>query len=220
MARKFTRTISALLMLAAPGVAAAADHAEAPAVVADPAADIADVFLFRAEGRLVAAMSFAGIAAPNPRIDGPTGTYDADVLYRFHFDTDLDGSADYVVDARFAQDDDGDWGIQLENLPGAGTRYVSGPVEGINRTDTGLRFYAGLRDDPFFFDSQGFNATLATFGDPDTPSGQILIRNDRDSFGFRNLTFIVFEMDETAARRGASEIRFWGTTARIAGGAQ
>jgi hypothetical protein len=136
------------------------------------------------------------------------------VLYSFHIDRDRDAVADHSIHARFGQNSLGQWGVELENVPGAGARYLFGPVEQVV-TANGLRFYAGLRDDPFFFDAQGFNATLASFGDDSAPDGQVLITNTRDSFANRNVTVIVFEMDLDAAFGGSSELYFWGTSARI-----
>lgn len=206
--------VAAMLTLGAvpsPG----ADHAEAPTATADPAADIADVFLFRAAGKLVAAVTFSGAPAPRARVDGASGRYDRDVLYTFHLDQNRDAVADVRIHARFGQNSLGQWGVELENVPGAGARYLFGPVEQVVTAPNGLRFYAGLRDDPFFFDAQGFNATLASFGDDSAPDGQVLITNTRDSFAGRNVTVIIFEMDLAAATGGSAEIYFWGTTARI-----
>lgn len=207
----FAGTLLALAVLPS----RAADHAEAPTATADPAADIADVFLFRAAGKLVAAVTFSGAPAPRTRVDGATGRFNRDMLYTFHIDRDRDAVEDVRIFARFGQNSLGQWGVELENVPGAGARYLFGPVEQVATAPNGLRFYAGLRDDPFFFDAQGFNATLASFGDDSAPDGRVLITNTRDSFANRNVTVIIFEMDLAAATGGSAEIYFWGTSARI-----
>ena len=204
-------TLAALAVL--PGLAA--DHAEAPTATADPAADIADVFLFRAAGKLVASVTFSGAPAPRTRVDGATGRFDRDVLYAFHLDRNRDAVEDHRIYARFGQNGLGQWGVELENLPGAGARYLFGPVEQVVTAPNGLRFYAGLRDDPFFFDAEGFNATLGSFGDDTASDGTVQIINTRDSFANRNVTVIIFEMDLEAATAGSPEIYFWGTSARI-----
>ena len=142
----------------------AADHAETPTVTADPAADIADVFIFRpdqASPRVVVAMTFAGrpvSAAGGVRIDGPVMRCDPNVLYEFNIDNNSDGKLDAQANirvlARLARNLNGQCGVKIENVPG-----MSGPImgrEGAVLTDSasGLRAFAGLIDDPFFFGSQ------------------------------------------------------------------
>ncbi len=194
----------------------AADHADAPASALDPSADITDVFVFRkTAGKLVGVIAFGGAPVPRPRVDGPTGRFDPDVVFTYHIDTDRDARPDISIHCRFGTNSLGQSGIEIENLPGAGYRYVFGPVEQVNLTPNGLRFYAGLRDDPFFFDFEGFRATLNSFGDASAPDGTLLFNNTRDSFAFRNLTAIVFEMDEAAATRGSDQIYVWATSGRL-----
>ncbi len=209
-------TLAGIALLGSGWPSRAADHADAPASALDPSADLTDVFVFRKQpGRLVGVIAFGGAPAPRPRVDGPTGRFDPDVLFTFNIDTDRDARPDIQIRCRFGQNGAGAWGLELENLPGAGYRYVFGPVETVNTTPNGLRFYAGLRDDPFFFDGQGFAATLATFGDASLPDGSLQFDNTRDSFANRNLTAIVFEMDEAAAMRGSPQIFVWATTGRL-----
>jgi uncharacterized protein DUF4331 len=207
---------AACVVLGAAWPVGAADHSDAPASALDPSADITDVFVFRKDaGKLVGVIAFGGTPAPKPRVDGPTGRFDPDVLFTYNIDTNRDGNPDRQIHFRFGQNGLGAWGLEAENLPGSGYRYVFGPVEQVNTTPNGLRFFAGLRDDPFFFDFQGFTATLASFGDASAPDGSFQFDNTRDSFAFRNLTAIVFEMDETAATLGSSEIRVWATSGRL-----
>lgn len=216
----------ALLPLA---LAHAADHAESPTVTADPAADIADVFIFRpnqASDRLVAAVTFAGrpsTAAGGVRIDGPVMRCDRNVLYVFNIDHRGDGNLDSVADlkiqARLARNANGQCGVQIEGIPGAGGRVLTGR-EGSVITDavSGLRAFAGLVEDPFFFDTVGFSETLGSFA-AEGQSGQLRFRSDRDTFGGRNLSAIVFEIDLAAATGGNAgpDIRFWGDTFRFPG---
>ena len=194
----------------------AADHADAPASALDPSADITDVFIFRKEpGKLVGVIAFGGAPVPRARVDGPTGRFDPDVLFTYNIDTDRDSRPDIRIQCRFGTNSLGQAGLEIENLPGAGYRYVFGPVEQVNTTPNGLRFFAGLRDDPFFFDFEGFRATLNSFGDASAPDGSFQFDNTRDSFAFRNLTAIVFEMDEAAATRGSDQIYVWATSGRL-----
>jgi hypothetical protein len=216
--------------------ATAADHAESPTVTADPAADIADVFFFRpsqGENRIVAAISFAGrpavAPAPDgsvrPRIDGPTLRCDPNVLYVINIDNNADGNLDSRPDvrvlARLARNGNGQCGVQVENIPGAAA-VVSGRTDTVlTDSGSGLRVFAGLVEDPFFFDSIGFGETLATFGTPDTPTGELRITNTRDTFGGRNLSAIVFEMALAPAAGGDPTanpvLQMWGETLRFPG---
>jgi hypothetical protein len=212
-----TAGLAALCLI--PGAALAADHADAPALKGDHgdhAADITDVFLFRANGKLVGAIDIAGAPRPQARVDGPTGRYDPQVIFTLHIDNNCDAKPDIDVNVRFGLNSAGQIGVQLENLPGAGATLVAGPVEKVNTTPTGLKFYAGLRDDPFFFDFEGFGATEASFDPTNTNStGQLLFNNTRDSFGARNITAIVFEMDLDKASNGSKKICAFATSGRL-----
>jgi hypothetical protein len=218
--RSFILAGTGLLALGlAAGTALAADHADAPGTKGthgDHAADMTDVFVFRAGGKLVGAINIAGAPAPQTRVDGPHGTFDPQVIFNYNLDTNCDAKPDITVHVRFGLNSKGEIGVQLENLPGAGATLVSGPVEKVNTTPSGLRFFAGRKDDPFFFDFEGFSATEASF-DPTnkTSTGQLLFNNKRDSFGGRNITAIVFEMDPAAATQGSHKICVFATSGRL-----
>jgi len=211
-----------------------ADHAESPGADADPAADIADVFVFAAPGspgKLVGAITFGGRPAPRSRIDG-SFYCDRDVLYSFFIDrADAVGAFDSVpdirIDVRFGLDGKGRCGVRFDNVPGAGGAF-SGPIEQTINSAGGIRAFAGLRNDPFFFDAEGLTALLTTFatpgqnGDLVTAFGLPNQRPRHDSFANRNVSSIVFEMDldNVAPKPGAGmrpKIRVWATTGRVAG---
>lgn len=211
--------IAALCLALAAMPLRAADHVDAPGTkgaTGDHAADITDVFLFRANGRLVGAIDICGAEAPFARVDFAPGCYDPKVLLSYHIDTNCDGAPEIDVHIRFGSNAAGQTGLQIENLPGAGAEFVAGPIETVNTTPSGLKFYAGYRDDPFFFDFDGFTATLATLGDPSLPpTGQLLFDSKEDAFGHRNVTSVVFEMDQSAASQGSSRLCVWASTGRL-----
>lgn len=130
------------------------------------------------------------------------------------------------IHARFGRNGRGECGVQLENIPGAGGT-VSGPVETIFESSTGLKVFAGVRNDPFFFDAEGYAALVASFagtGQSGDLVGAFRLAGGqprRDSFANRNVSAIVFEMDNAAlAPSGGTirpRVRVWGTTARRAG---
>ncbi|MCX4244508.1 DUF4331 family protein [Paraliomyxa miuraensis] len=188
------------LMLARPQ-AQAADHIDAPGTGGDAAADITDFFAWHEGDRVVAAMAFAGLDVP-----GSTGTYDDQVLYGIHVDNDGDNVADQTVWARFGQDAEGNWGVKVEGLPGA-TADVIGPVGEVLDAGLGLRVFAGVRDDPFFFDLDGFQATLSTATLSFDPSN--------DTFAATNVTMIVVEMSIDGVAAGSNDLQLWATTGRL-----
>ncbi len=209
----------------------AADHAESPGATRDPAADIADVFIFpstESGTRLVMAMTFGGAPAPRARVDGAFYC-DPDVLYTFNIDrADATGAFDSIPDvtiyARLARNAAGQCGLQLQNVPGAGGTF-SGPVEYVFASGGGTKAFAGLRNDPFFFDAQGLAALFGSFAAPGqngnlVTSFGIGTRARRDSFAGRNVSAIVFDMHlDAVAPRGVNgarpQLRAWGTTGRL-----
>ncbi len=210
----------AALLLFATASASAADHADAPRSTTDPSSDITDVFIFREGGKMVGAICFGGAPVPRARVDGPTGRFDPDVLFLYNIDLDGDAKPEHEILVRFGRNARGEAGVQFENLPGAGAQFVSGPVERVLSSPTGLRAYAGLRDDPFFFDFQGFVATIGSFNSTDKPKGELFFDASRDSFARRNLTAIVFEMDPSliVPKPGNSNnklIRVWASGERL-----
>jgi hypothetical protein len=183
-------------------VASAADHKEAPGTLADPGADLADVYAWHdlAGNRLVAAMTFAGLA------DSAVGpTYDANLLYTLHIDNTGDNLPDINVYCRFGQNDLGEWGVQVENLPGAAGTIV-GPVDTVIDGGNSTKVFAGPREDPFFFDLDGFRQTLQT--------GTLSFVSTRDRFAGLNVTAIVLEMNLSTALDGATSLKVWATTGR------
>jgi hypothetical protein len=188
---------SALLL---PTAAMAADHAEAPGSSADPAADITDFYAWNtADGKIVAVLDYSPLMAI-----GDADVYDADVLYTVHVDNDGDNVSDVDVLVRFGQKSDGSWGVQVADLPG-GSAVVSGAVDTVIDAGGGLSVYAGLRDDPFFFDFQGFLDTLSTAA---------IAFTGTDTFAGYNVMSIVVEMDAATAAGSATSVQLWATTAR------
>ena len=78
-----------------------------------------------------------------------------------------------------------------------------------------MRVYAGLRDDPFFFDSQGLresrNAPLTT-----PPPGAIRFSNTRSFFAAKNITVVAIEIPRSRLGAGTN-LDIWNTTARFGG---
>ena len=181
----------------------AADHRESALTTGDPAADIADVYAWHddVERKLVAAITFDGIKTPTP---GQEGTFDPGVLYTLNLDNDGDNVADLRIQTRFVVVPSDGMFLVVQGLPGS-PGPVIGPVERVVRRGK-VRVFAGLRDDPFFFDLEGFRQTVMT--------GTLSFVGTRDTFAGKNATAIVFEMDLDAALQGGTNVNLWATTAR------
>lgn len=191
--------------------AQAADHLDPPARVdgnnADRAADIADVYAWHqgsgASAMMVAALTFAG---PNVAMAGQKTPCDRDVLYTIHVSN---GASQFDIRARFGMDDRMNCFVKVEGIPGAGAAPIVGPVERPVHKG-GVKVFAGLRDDPFFFDLVGFRETVAM--------GAIRMTNDRDFFAGKNTSALVVEFPLAAVSPSGQALQVWGTTARIGGG--
>lgn len=181
----------------------AADHTEATSVgVGDPASNIGDYYAWHTEdGDIVAVLSVDAAKAP---IADQSGNYDADVLYAMHFDTDADQMPDETILLRFGQNSAGAWGVQAEGIPGA-SATLSGAVETNLDDGAGAGLFAGLRDDPFFFDLDGFNMTAGT--------GTLSFDSTRDSIAGTNATALVVSFPASAL--GSTSFDTWAATARI-----
>ena len=183
-----------------------ADHLDPPGRVNDTnkASDIADFYAWhQGEGvnqKLVIVLTYGG-----PTLPGAPATYDANVLYTIHIDSTGNHQADLSIYVRFAQNIAGVWGVQVTNLPGT-IAPVIGPANEIIEIGE-VKVYTGLRDDPFFFDLQGYLDTLNT--------GTLSFDSTRDFFAGSNVTSIVLEMPMQPAVGIGNSLSLWATTARI-----
>ena len=179
------------------GAALAADHNEAPGSRADPDADITDLYVWHQDGNIVAVIDWTGFGPP-----GAPGSFDRDVLFTLHIDTDLDNVSDQQVLVRFGEDSEGNIGVKVENLPGTSGDVVGGIEHVI--TEGRAKVFAGVRDDPFFFDFEGFSTTLDT--------GTLSFNAARDAFAGTNVSSVVLEFPAPT-----TQMKFWATSGRIGG---
>ena len=191
-------------------IGGAADHLDPPTrtdpavdMTPDTAADIADLYAFHTATHVIVAIDFGG-----PSVDSLPAFYDRDVLYKINISNAGDRTdAEFPIEIRFGQNGSVN-GVQIKNVPGAADAVIEGPVE-TNITSGPVTVRAGLFDDPFFFDVQGFRETRAT--------GTLSIRNDRNFFAGKNITGVVIQMPRSALENGTHPIDFWTTTARFGG---
>lgn len=180
-------------------VVSAADHLDAPKTQANQAADITDLYAWHTDqGKVVVAVNFAGLGEA-----GAEPKYNSTIVYGVHIDNDGDNKADIDTWVRFGQNSQGEWGVQVTDLPG-GDPVITGPVGTTIDTKLGLRVYAGLRDDPFFFDLDGFQKTLMT--------GTVSFNKDNDTFAKTNVSSIILEMSTDAVKGAGNSFTVWAST--------
>jgi hypothetical protein len=190
----------------------AADHLDPPMRTnpdsggMDRNADIADIYAWHqgegANRALVTALTFSG---PNNAAANQAVACDRDVLYTIHIDNTGDGMPEHNIRVRFGRDDRMNCFARFEGVPGLSAPVVT-RTESVRNTG-GVRLFAGLRDDPFFFDLVGFRETLAM--------GMPRFVNDRDFFARKNSSAIVVEVPLAAALGAGTTLRVWATTGRF-----
>ena len=209
---RITQYLSASMSIAVlTGISAApafaADHKEAPIVAEDPAADINDFYAFVSPNdpeSVVFALTVNPFSAP-----GQAGSFNfsENVRYRFEIDLNNDGAAEKTI--RIEMND----GMFRFKVPGVDDFDVAitrptvdtepnAPV--ITETPSGIRAFAGPRDDPFFFDGVGFNRFLRNTG---TFSGT-------DSFANFNISAIVLELPLSLVAGEQDTFQAWAASDR------
>lgn len=188
----------------------AADHAEAPVVASDQASDIADVYAFldpNDNSKVVLAFDVHGFIAPGE--NGNLGGFDPNVLYRFNIENTGDAKADKFIQVTFsAQTSRSAPQTATVTIPARKKRdtirftaptTVASPTADIAPTPvvttdsaSGISFFAGLTDDPFFFDIPGFNRFVASVlgGTPDVN----LLSRGRNTFAGYNIQMIALSV--------------------------
>jgi hypothetical protein len=213
----------------------AADHNDGMAATDDQQADIADVYAWHdtKANRLTVVATFDGFLAPGDPIE-----FDPNVLYTIHIDNtadpivafdwdnnDNDNVSDIQIYVRYGQNGNGDWGFQVENLPGTTMPLVAAVGETAMEGDV-ARATSDVFDDPFFFDLDGFQATAANLMETDNDADLGFASLQEATFGVPNDTFagnnikaIVLDMDLTATLGDDNPENFlqiWATTGRVA----
>jgi hypothetical protein len=226
-----TLAIGAAVLLGAP-LAGAADHLDSPGATKEPTADITDTYSWVAGKNVVLVMDVAPLAASDVFFSDKIqyvfhtasgsafgdATKKTDVICTFDAARKIScwvGDKDYVT---------GDAGV------------TSGLV-----SDSGMiKVYAGLRDDPFFFNLTGFKDAVKTV---DSVEGQLKFdgagcpaldgatvnalvgKLQGDGMGGKATNFfagadvlsIVLEIDKSLLTSGGPVMSMWGSTNKVGG---
>lgn len=222
--------VGALIVGLAALPAGAADHLDAPGLTppgGDPKLDLTDVYVFGSPEcdncATVLAMGVNALTAP-----GVQATFATDAVYEFKIDNDdKDALENWAFRVKFGAPDangvqsmevrlasgksaqSGDGGrLIVSSRHGRSTGLYQAPVVNVGRL--GVHAFAGMRDDPFFFDLPGFLTVV---------SGPGFCTSDpaADTFAGTNVSYIVLEVPNWILG-SINQIGVWGTTSR--GGVQ
>jgi Domain of unknown function (DUF4331) len=203
-----------------PGSSAAADHVDAPGLTppgGNVQLDLTDVYAWRSRnGNTVLAMNVNGLTAKGKRpvfaSGSPAVARTKAVTYWFRIDNNGDAAADVNIAVSFGKANRR--GVQEMVVKRNGRVLVEGQTSPgksvtINRAGE-IRAYAGLRDDPFFFDLDGFINILST----EAGKSFLGCKSPRtDFFAGRNVSAIVLELPASQlTRSGSSAIGVWSAT--------
>jgi hypothetical protein len=216
--RKKLTALAAVAMLASAAfatMASAADHRDSPINVSNPTADINDVYAFRSPtnaNNLVLAISVNPLIVPSD--NATRGVFDSQVTYQVHVDANGDLADDATVNIRKAGNS-----LILEGLGAPIVAEITPPgAAPVINSAGGVSVFAGLRDDPFFFDLAGFQGFLAN---PKVPAKGLRAPgagDPVDAFKGTNILAIVVELPVTAITGGANAntgvIKTWVSTSK------
>ena len=204
-----TLALSAALLLAPalgylPG-ALASDHGDAPAVDQDSGADIADDYLFvdpTDNTKVVMILTVHGFIVPGEAAS--FATFDSKVKFEFNIENTGDAIPDLQYEVTFDDKVGSSTAPQTAHIllpsgktftaPTTPATFADAPVTPAIFTDpvSGVDFFAGETDDPFFFDLVAFNRFIASVkaGKPDAT----VFQRGRDTFAGYNVLAIVLRV--------------------------
>ena len=229
-----TLTAVATVPLLVLGRAHGSDHADTPSIAANPGFDISDVHLFPSPTNPNNVVLSLCVHPLITTAQAATTSFDPNALYQFKIDNTGDAVEDLVLQATFT----GTGAAQVAHIAfGKPTQVgvvatmltpdaVTGSINSIFTTSSGIKVFTGAREDPFFFDLEQFFTILPDRetplnhiydNTPDTPKaasfrppGQAV---DFLSSNHFNVLSIVAEMPKSMLTgSGSGKIGVWCTT--------
>lgn len=196
-------------------VGRASDHRDGPAALGDAATDITDIYAFRSPSdanNLVVMLN----VNPFTTASVPSAMFSSNARYLIHVDNNGDLKDDATVVFTFS-------GSPLMwKAEGLGASAITGQVTPLGQVpivynNGGIKIFCGPRDDPFFFDLDGFKHFVAgpyalTAGNGLRPAAETPV----DFFAGANVAAIVLELPITAltgaANANTGTIKAWAST--------
>lgn len=202
-------------VLAIGGMVYAADHMDAPAVKGQTT-DITDLYVFQGKNtdNLVLVANSQGLLAPSATA---AAKFDPNTLITFKIDNDGDNVEDLVIQAIYVNGVVRFFGpvhpshlgtrTKIEESAFLGsvpvTPYGASPI--IATGSYGIKFFAGPRDDPFFFDLNQFHKIIGGMATSFNNPGS-------DTFAGTNVLSIVVELPKSLLHAENGKVNVWLTT--------
>jgi Domain of unknown function (DUF4331) len=217
------------------GVARASDHQDNPLVELNPAMDMTDVYAFPGSSpdRMVLVLNSWAFLTP---AQTPSTTFDPNLLYQFKIDNTGDAKEDKVIQVVFK----GSGANQtvevrgpvappvlgaMNNQLASGDPAVTGPLNQVLGSASGIQVFAGAREEPFFIDLEQFfrilpdrkpsTGVLSTLPDTAT-AGSFRSATAAVDFtkGFNVLSIVVELPSSMLTTGGTPKLGIWGTISR------
>lgn len=208
--------LAALLCFAGPMRLPAADHGDAPNNASDRGTDLADLYVFldpNDNSRVVLIMTFSGFIVPGENVN--FGIFDPAARYSFQIENTGDARPDAFIDLRFSPRTIP--APQMATITFSDGRSFTAPATNPSNTSeaspaptvttdpvTGLSFFAGQTDDPFFFDIPAFGRFVASVraGNPNPA----VFQRGRDTFAGYNIMAMALSIPVDLLRGPAGNI--------------
>ena len=210
----------AAVVTGGPRPSAAADHVDAPGLTPPGGnfqLDLTDIYAWRTRsGSTVLALNVNGLTAPgkSPVFASGVPAVSKTKAVKYWLRVDNNGDAVSDVDLAISFGKPNNAGVQTMTVTRNGKVLVTGMTGAdkamkINRAGA-VKAYAGLRDDPFFFDLDGYINILSK----ETGKSFLGCKSPRaDFFAGKNVSSIVIELPASLlTRSGSSQIGVWAAT--------
>lgn len=184
-----------------------ADHIDAPAVQGTTA-DITDFYAFQGQNssNFVFVANVQGLLPPGQPTD--EAIFDETVLLEFNIDSNNDLKEDYVIQAIKRGDSMYFFGPSAPAMQGLESTIATSTRRSVKIStkddvqiteQDGMKFFAGPREDPFFFDFNQYNAVLSGTASSFNNPGM-------DTFAGTNVLSVVVEFPKSMLPSGTTGV--------------
>lgn len=211
----------------------ASDHQDSPDVELNPSMDMTDFYAFpgSSSGRIALVLNSWAFLTP---AETPSTSFDPNLLYQFKIDNTGDAKEDLVMQVVFT----GTGANQtvslygpiappvvgaMQNTLSTSKPVLTGKVNTMLGSNTGIQLFAGARSDPFFIDLEQFFRVLPDRKPVTGPLAQLPSTQSATSFrnpgtdyvkGHNVLSIVVELPTSMLTAGGNAKIGLWGTISR------